>query len=167
MAALYSLNLLFPSYHRETACEPCTQFDDHNLRLKLVDECTRFHDTQIGCHNSSFYMQDGDCNTCTDCALLGMVEVEPCGKNQNAFCCPKEGMIKRNGQCEEVQIHSDTDKEAGQSEGGSSNTGQQHSSTSDAGGPVEPHTTPNSAGAVISQPRVLVVVGLALIAFLL
>ena len=161
MAALYSLNLSLPSYHRETACKPCTQLDDHNLRLKLVKKCTRSHDAQIECCNRSFYLQDGDCQTCTNCTLLDKFEVEACGKYKNAICCSKKGMVKRNGQCEEVA------QEADQSEGGSSNTGQQHLWTSDAGGPVEPHATPNPAGAVISQPRVLVVVGLALIAFLL
>ncbi|KAK3786293.1 hypothetical protein RRG08_060218 [Elysia crispata] len=84
--------------HRLHRCPQCSEFDIHNPRLILEDECTKFHDIRVSCVDGH-YLKEDDCHTCTNCSLLGKVQGRACQHDQDTVCCDKEGMVVKNGKC--------------------------------------------------------------------
>ncbi|KAK3775964.1 hypothetical protein RRG08_043649 [Elysia crispata] len=85
-------------HHRLLYCLQCAAFDSLNPRLVLADECTRFHNTKFRC-KTGFYLEEGDCYPCTNCALLGKFKGRACSKKHDTICCDFQGMVVENGIC--------------------------------------------------------------------
>ena len=82
-------------------------FNGHDPQRRLVDECTRFHDTVVRCVKGFYYVYDsigGDCKPCTNCPSQGKYEIQACSDTENAICCDKEDMMVKNGTCVEPLV---------------------------------------------------------------
>ncbi|GFO24100.1 tumor necrosis factor receptor superfamily member 6 [Plakobranchus ocellatus] len=89
--------------HSLSYCFQCSVVDKHDSRKILLQNCTQFQNTKVGCKDNFFYADDhigGDCLPCSDC-LPHHFLVKKCSNNKDTICCPKENTTS-NKQCEKL-----------------------------------------------------------------
>ncbi|RUS78053.1 hypothetical protein EGW08_014192 [Elysia chlorotica] len=90
--------LVLADGQKPDVCVPCPSRQYQDKQQHRQDECTRTSYRIVACIDG-YYLRDGRCHKCTDCASLGKVQGRACKADRDAVCCDVEGMVVKDEKC--------------------------------------------------------------------